>query len=68
MSSLQTDEESVAIEEVRALGEAVQEVELSIEGADIDAVVDKTLAPDRVVQQPGVASEVRTAEGRSILM
>jgi multidrug resistance efflux pump len=67
VSSLQTDEESVAIEEVRALGEAVQEVELSIEGTDIDAIVDQTLAPERVMQ-PGVASEVRTAEGRSLLM
>lgn len=31
------DEESVAIEEVKALGEAVQEVELSIQGSDVDA-------------------------------
>ena len=54
-----SDEESVAIEEVRALGEAVQEVEFSVEGSDIDAVIDKTLA---------TAAEVRTPEGRSLLM
>ena len=64
IACIDTDEESVAIEEVRALGEAVQEVELSIEGTDIDAVIDKTLAPDTRVKS-GVVSEVRRAEGRS---
>lgn len=58
----------MAIEEIRALGEAVQEVELSVEGADIDAVIDKTLSADARGLQTGVASEVRTSEGRSLLM
>ena len=31
-----TDEESVAMEEVKALGKAVQEVELSIQASDVD--------------------------------
>ena len=35
-----TDEESVAMEEVKALSEVVQEVELSIQGADVDAALD----------------------------
>ena len=34
------DEESVAMEEVKALGEAVQEVELSIGSTDVDAALD----------------------------
>lgn len=37
------DEESVAIEEVKALGEAVQEVELSVQVADVDAALNSNL-------------------------
>ena len=57
------DEESVAIEEVRALDEAVQEVELSVEREDIEPVIDGTrnLHTD-------VASEGRTSEGRTLLI
>lgn len=43
-----TDEESVAMEEVKALGEAVREVELSIQSADVDAALDSySLIHDR---------------------
>lgn len=35
-----TDEESVAMEEVKALGKAVQEVELSIQASDVDRNAD----------------------------
>lgn len=34
------DEESVAIEEVKALGQVVKEVELTIQSADINAALD----------------------------
>ncbi len=34
------DEESVAMEEVKALGKAVQEVELSIQASDVDRNAD----------------------------
>ena len=34
------DEESVAMEEVKALGEAVKEVELSVQGSDVAAALD----------------------------
>lgn len=34
------DEESVAMEEVKALGEAVQEVELSVRASDVDRNFD----------------------------
>ena len=37
------DEESVAIEEVKALGEAVQEVELSVQVADVNAALNSNL-------------------------
>jgi len=40
MSLWAKHEESVAIEEVNALGEAVQEVERSIQGADVDAALN----------------------------
>lgn len=64
------DEESVAIEEIKALGEAVQEVELSVEGSDIDTLADKGLSPDaRSLQNRNeMAAEVRTREGRNLLM
>ncbi len=35
-----TDEESVAMEEVKALGKAVQEVELSIQASDVNRNAD----------------------------
>eukprot|EP00804_Cyclotella_cryptica_P007782 CCRYP_001391-RC/>CCRYP_001391-RC protein AED:0.05 eAED:0.05 QI:3891/0.8/0.83/1/0.4/0.16/6/351/188 len=41
MSLWAKHEESVAIEEVRAIGEAVQEVELSVESSDLESVVEK---------------------------
>ena len=34
------DEESVAIEEVKAIGEAVQEIESSIQSTDVDAALN----------------------------
>lgn len=37
------DEESVAIEEVEALGEVVREVELSIHTADVDAALNQAV-------------------------
>lgn len=40
MSLWAKHEESVAMEEVKALSEVVQEVELSIQGADVDAALD----------------------------
>ncbi|KAL7537301.1 hypothetical protein ACHAXR_007721 [Thalassiosira sp. AJA248-18] len=40
MSLWAKHEESVAMEEVEALGEAVQEVELSLQSVDVDAVLD----------------------------
>jgi hypothetical protein len=67
------DEESVAIEEVRALGEAVNEVELSVESEDLDVMLDRhPSSSDTKGLQTGsrysAAAEVRTSEGRSLLM
>ena len=42
------DEESVATEEEKALREAVQEVELSIRGADVDAALDSCSLANRL--------------------
>jgi hypothetical protein len=40
-SPRQLDEESVAIEEVKALGEVVQEIELSVERKDVHAALNQ---------------------------
>jgi len=48
MSLWATHEERVAMEEVKALGEAIQEVELSINCADVDAALDSYLLASRL--------------------
>ena len=40
MALIITDEETVAMEEVKALGKAVQEVEMSVQASDVDRNFD----------------------------
>ena len=61
-----SDEESVAIEEIKALGEAVQEVELSVQSADVVVAVDRY---SLVLDNQGLHPEGRVpVEGRTLLL
>jgi hypothetical protein len=61
-----TDEESVAMEEVKALGEAVQEVELSIQASDVDRNFDDFSFMSVKKEEPKKEPEQESSTSRGI--
>lgn len=58
------DEESVAMEEVKALGKAVQEVELSIQASDVDRIAG--VIAEELKKEP--KNETSFSKGNGTLM
>ena len=67
------DEESVAMEEVKALGKAVQEVELSIQASDVDRNADdfsfmSSVNAEEVKKEEPQNNETSFSKGKGTLM